>query len=92
MSKEPTPTPEGMTRENRPKASVAPEWDSLAGYPLIRNVKLQKAIDYAKSYIDTNQECFVAQWVLQNQDKNIDDYTLCYCHNGGVIEFWMERK
>lgn len=26
MSKEPTPIPEGMTRENRPKASVAPEW------------------------------------------------------------------
>lgn len=38
----------------------------------IRKAAVQKAIET----LHKNQDCFVAQWVLQNQDKNIDDYEL----------------
>jgi len=58
----------------------------------LRDLKLQTTRDYALSVIDTNRECFMAQWVLQNQDKKIDDYTMCYQYCGDVIKFWMEEK
>ncbi len=58
----------------------------------LRAEKMQTAIEYARNTINTNEECFVAQWVLQNQDKNIDDYVMCYQHSGDVIKFWMSPK
>ena len=58
----------------------------------LRDLKLQTTRDYALSVIDTNRECFIAQWVLQNQDKKIDDYVLCYSYRGEVMKFWLERK
>lgn len=58
----------------------------------LRDLKLQTTRDYALSVIDANRECFVAQWVLQNQDKKIDDYTMCYQYCGDAIKFWMEEK
>lgn len=56
------------------------------------SIKLQTAQKYAMSLIENNKECFVAQWVMQNQDKNIDDYVLCYQYAGDVIKFWMGEK
>lgn len=56
------------------------------------SIKLQTAQKYAMSLIEVNKECFVAQWVMQNQDKNIDDYVLCYQYSGDVIKFWMQEK
>lgn len=58
----------------------------------LRAERMQTAIKYAREIIKTNEECFVAQWVLQNQDKCIDDYTMCYQYCGDVIKFWMEDK
>lgn len=58
----------------------------------LRHIKLQTAQQYALAIIEANRECFVAQWVMQNQDKNIDDYILCYQYAGDVIKFWMGEK
>lgn len=58
----------------------------------LRNTKMQQAIRYATNIIEANKECFVAQWVMQNTDKNIDDYVLCYQYAGDVIKFWMGEK
>lgn len=59
----------------------------------LRDLKLQTTRDYALSVIDTNRECFMAQWVLQNQDKKIANYTMCYQYCGDVIKFgWRKRS
>ena len=58
----------------------------------LRDLKLQTTRDYALSIINANEECFIAQWVMQNQDKNIDDYVLCYSYRGEAMKFWLEEK
>ena len=58
----------------------------------LRNTKMQQAVQYATNIIEANKECFVAQWVMQNQDKNIEDYVLCYSYRGEAMKFWLERK
>lgn len=50
----------------------------------------------ANMTILNNQECFVAQWILQNPDESISDWTMChqpnYWKGSGGMKFWMERK
>lgn len=45
--------------------------------------------------INENKECFVAQWILQNQDKKIEDYKMCiqdyFEGNTYNYNFWMEK-
>ncbi len=67
-------------------------WNKVLSEQNLRAEKMQTAIEYARNTINTNEECFVAQWVLQNQDKNIDDYVMCYQYKGDVIKFWMAPK
>lgn len=52
----------------------------------LRNTKTQQAVQYATNIIEANKECFIAQWVMQNQDKNIEDYVLCYSYRGEGYE------
>lgn len=61
---------------------------------------------HASDYINKNQEVYLAQWILQNPDKNIEDYTLCHqvCYENdklhytdGVlsshyVKIWLEKK
>lgn len=72
--------------------SCGDTWENILDQDRLRYEALQKAIKYAREIINTNEECFVAQWVLQNQDKCIDNYTMCYQYCGDVIKFWMEEK
>jgi hypothetical protein len=72
--------------------SYGDTWESVLDQDRQRYETLQKAIKYAREIISTNQECFVAQWVLQNQDKKIDDYIMCYQYCGDAIKFWMEER
>lgn len=57
---------------------------------------LQSISERARLQLDVNRECFIAQWILQNTDKNIDDYVLCYCpdfvEGSSVYKMWMEKK
>ena len=58
----------------------------------INHSKVKTLSAYASKVLSDNKECFVAQWVMQNQDKNIDDYVLCYSYRGEAMKFWMEEK
>ena len=58
----------------------------------INHSKVKTLSAYASQVLSDNKECFVAQWVLQNQDKNVDDYVMCYQYNGDVIKFWIGEK
>lgn len=49
-------------------------------------------IKYCSNFIDVNKECYVAQWVLQNPDKNIEDYVLCHQTSVNNSRMWMEKK
>ena len=35
-------------------------------------------IAQASKTLNQNQECYVAQWILHNQDKNFNDYELSF--------------
>ena len=72
--------------------SCGDTWESVLDQDRQRYETLETAIKYAREIISTNEECFIAQWVLQNQDKKIDDYTMCYQYCGDVIKFWMEEN
>lgn len=41
-----------------------------------------------------SQECLAAQWILQNPDKNIADYTFVFrrTYDKGCFEFSIEAK
>lgn len=38
----------------------------------------QKMISEASRVLHQNQECYVAQWILHNQDKNFNEYELSF--------------
>lgn len=53
---------------------------------------IKTAAEMAANTVAKNQECFVAQWVLMNPEKNPADYVMCYKTEFNVIKFWMEKK
>ena len=60
------------------------------------NKLLDDIVFKANMTIMNNQECYIAQWVLQNPDENISDWMLCHqpdwLGGDGYMKFWMERK
>jgi hypothetical protein len=55
----------------------------------IEEISLRAQIELHK-----NQECYMAQWILQNPIANLDDYVLVTQSNWSTGEhrFWMEKK
>lgn len=56
--------------------------------------KLDNLHRLAIKTLSDNQNCYVAQWILQNPDKNISDYTLVQ-RRGSIedfMQFSIERK
>jgi hypothetical protein len=53
-------------------------------------------VQQAIETISQNQECFIAQWILNNPDENVEDWVMCYQPDYssalGGVRFWMERK
>ena len=65
-------------------------------------------LEMARELVDkqvANQELYVAKWILDNPNENIDDWTLCkqtvypnsyypYSPDGctSTLRIWMERK
>ena len=52
-------------------------------------------VQQAVKSLAQNQECYVAQWILQNPDANISDYVLCHQNSwldSVPSKFWMEKK
>lgn len=58
------------------------------------NLIVESLIQRAVKTIDINKECFIAQWIIQNPDENINDWCLCYlsAHGNEGVKVWMERK
>lgn len=48
-----------------------------ASKPVDREAMMQQA----REFLFNNQECYVAQWVLQNPFANISDYRLKFVYN-----------
>lgn len=71
-------------------------------YILPKSTKLEEALDkvrdnlkLATKCVDDNKECFIALWVLQNPDANLEDYILCCQHDwtgNCATKMWLEKK
>lgn len=42
--------------------------------------------------VNSNQECFIAHWLLQNPDADLTNITLCHGFKGNSYTFWVEEK
>ena len=62
----------------------------------LADYSLKELLDVATKSLAMNKECYVAQWVIQNKDKNINDYTIViqdyYDEHGHHCTFTMELK
>lgn len=54
--------------------------------------KRRQIAERINTAIAQNQECYIAYWVKQNPDKNLDDYTLVHGFKGEYYTFWLEHK
>lgn len=63
--------------------------DTLRGQFEERRKLIAERINIA---IVQNQDCYIAYWVKQNPDKNLDDYTLVHGFKGDYYTFWLEHK
>lgn len=49
-------------------------------------------VNRIRDAVNANQECFVAQFILQNPDVNLKHMKLCYGFKGDHYKFWIEWK
>lgn len=52
-------------------------------------------VEKAQYTLMQNKECFVAQFIIQNPNLDIKDYTMIYqpdWANNGVFKFWIEKN
>lgn len=41
--------------------------------------------------VNSNQECFIAHWLLQNPDADLSKLRLCHGFKGDYYEFWVSE-
>lgn len=52
-----------------------------------------RLVEKAKRTLFNNQECYVAQWILQNPDANMSDYELHFRWNdANGYNVYMEKR
>lgn len=56
------------------------------------NARLQEYTRLAVEQLTKNQECYVAQWILQNPDKNIEEYNLVHQTTPEGIHFYIKKR
>ena len=44
-----------------------------------------------RATVNSNQECFIANWLLQNQDSDLSKIRLCHGFKGNYYQFWVEQ-
>lgn len=51
-------------------------------------------VDKANKVIQDNENTFIANWVLQNPDEDMNNWIMCYQNDWteGTTRFWMEKK
>lgn len=42
--------------------------------------------------VNSNQECFIAHWLLQNPNADLANITLCHGFEGNSYTFWVQEK
>ena len=42
--------------------------------------------------VNSNQECFIAHWLLQNPDADLSKIRLCHGFKGNCYTFWIEEN
>lgn len=42
--------------------------------------------------VNSNQECFIANWLLQNPDADLSKLRLCHGFQGNHYTFWVDDK
>ena len=42
--------------------------------------------------VNSNQECFIAHWLLQNPDADLSKLMLCHGFKGNYYTFWIQEK
>lgn len=42
--------------------------------------------------LEKNKECYIAQWIIQNLDKDILNYMLCHQTVGNEFRIWLKEK
>jgi hypothetical protein len=53
----------------------------------------QEIVTTAMEFLALNKECYIAQWVVQNPEENIKDYSLVQENmEGGGFRFYLEKK
>lgn len=45
----------------------------------------EELVAQARNFLFNNQECYVAQWILQNPFANISDYRLKFVYNDHTL-------
>ena len=42
--------------------------------------------------VNSNQECFIAHWLLQHPDAELSKLMLCHGFVGNTYSFWIQEK
>lgn len=42
--------------------------------------------------VNSNSECFIANWLLQNPDTDLSKIRLCHGFKGDHYEFWINEE
>lgn len=60
----------------------------------LQDPQYAELVKQAAQTLHNNQECYVAQWILHNQDKNPNDYMLVneWREDGFGYNFYMVRR
>lgn len=42
--------------------------------------------------VNSNQDCYIAHWLLQNPNADLSKIRLCHGFKGKCYEFWVEEQ
>jgi len=52
----------------------------------------QELSNRIREVVNSNQECFIANWILKHPDADMDKIMLCHGFKGNCYQFWVEEK
>lgn len=59
--------------------------DDMLAAQKVNGMNREQLAAQARAFLYNNQECYVAQWVLQNPFANISDYRLKFVYNDHTL-------
>lgn len=55
------------------------------------SIILDELTNRIRETVNSNQECFIAHWLLQNPDADLSKVRLNYGFKGSYYEFWVSE-